>query len=214
METDDFWGDQVGFSDAIGFTNASLVKSTCAKDGAILKPSLPLAAIDRSFSIGGNASGVAPPVPSGGHVWATHTTAAAMTWWSVLAITVNEPWELLRTDLYPALPLSAELVVYDHRDPVGTAKLIAANATVLWEIQTPAAAEGYHGFEYLVIAPIIPYSGGWALLGKYRSNPTSTSLENLIAAVVAGELGKLTPISEQRGWSFDMAEVRTQNTPH
>ena len=138
----------MGFSDALGYTNASLVRSTCAKDGALLKPSLPLAAIDRSFSIGLNASSstVAPPVPAGGHVWATHTTAADMTWWFVLAISVEQPWELLRTDLYPALPLSEQVVVYDYRDPAGTAKLIEANETVLWEIQTPAAAEGYHGF--------------------------------------------------------------------
>ena len=104
----------------------------------------------------------------------------------MLAISVEQPWALLRTDLYPALPLTEEVVVYDYRDPIGTAKQVPANETVLWEIQTPAAdAEGNHGFEYLVIAPIIPTSGGWALLG---------------------ELGKLTPISEQRGWSFDLAE--------
>ena len=176
----------VGFSDALGFTNASLVKSTCASDGALLKPSLPLAAIDRTFSIRSNNShGVAPPVPALGHVWATHTTAADLTWWFVLAITVPEPWRLLRTDLYPVLPLSEQVVVYDHRDPIGTAQLIQANESVLWEIRTPAAKWGYHGFQYLVIAPLIPTSDGWFLLG---------------------ELAKLTPVSEQRGWSFDLAE--------
>ena len=156
----------VGFSDALGYTNATLVKSTCAKDGMLLKPSLPLAAIDRSFSIGSNESTVAPSVPAGSHVWTTHTSAAGQTWWFVLAISVEQPWELLRSDLYPVLPLSEQVVVYDYRDPAGTAKLIEANQTVLWEIQTPPAADGYHGFTYLVIASIIPTSGGWALLGE------------------------------------------------
>jgi hypothetical protein len=40
----------VGFSDALGHTNASLVLSTCRSDGLLLKPSLPLRAIDRTFS--------------------------------------------------------------------------------------------------------------------------------------------------------------------
>ena len=30
----------VGFSDALGYTNATLVRSTCASDGLLLKPSL------------------------------------------------------------------------------------------------------------------------------------------------------------------------------
>ena len=116
--------------------------------------SLPLAAIDRSFAIGSNGSTVAPSVPAGSHVWTTHTSAAGQTWWFVLAISVEQPWELLRSDLYPVLPLSEQVVVYDYRDPAGTAKLIEANQTVLWEIQTPPAADGYHGFTYLVIAAV------------------------------------------------------------
>jgi hypothetical protein len=125
-------------------------------------------------------------VPANGHVWATHTTAAGLTWWFVVAITVEKPWQLLRSDLYPSLPLSKHVVIFDHRDPSGTAKLIQANETVLWAIQTPPTGSAETlGFQFLVIAPLIPTSGGWALLG---------------------ELHKLTPISEQRGWSMDLAE--------
>jgi hypothetical protein len=191
-----------------------LVQSTCDSSGLLLKPSLPLAAIDRSFSTSttaaasisgrtnprrridrrrrvGAAADPPPAVPTGGHVWATHTAAAGLTWWFILAIAQSdhifdlEPWALLRTDLWPPLPRSEEVVVYDWRDPAGTARLIKANEAVLWMVQPPPAAEGYHSFSYLVVAPTIPTSGGWVLLG---------------------EPGKLTSVSEQRGWSFDLAQ--------
>ena len=43
------------------------------------------------------------------------------------------------------------MVVYDWRDPAGTATLVKANQTTLWQMQTPAAPEGYHGFSHLVV---------------------------------------------------------------
>ena len=71
----------VGFSDALGYENASLILRTCRPDGLLLKPTLPLAAIDRSFHVGDASLSVA--VPAGGHVWATHTAAANEIWFSV-----------------------------------------------------------------------------------------------------------------------------------
>ena len=56
----------VGFSDALGYTNASLVNRTCDSSGLLLKPSLPLAAIDRSFS---RARGRGRALPAMAHVW-------------------------------------------------------------------------------------------------------------------------------------------------
>ena len=191
----------VGFSDALGYTNASLVRSTCASDGLLLKPSLPLAAIDRTFSVGSPSgaasSSVGPPVPAGGHVWATHTRVGSATytegiWYSVLAITVHSEWSLLRSDLWPPLDEDADVVVWDWGD-VSSARLVKANTSELASLQTapapPLPAEPtprpVFDFTYKLVAPMIPTSGGWALLG---------------------EPDKLTPVSEQRQWSFDLAE--------
>ena len=42
----------VGFSDAIGQTNASLIRRTCNANGTLLKPSKPLTTIDRLVLLG------------------------------------------------------------------------------------------------------------------------------------------------------------------
>ena len=42
----------VGFSDAIGQTNASLIRRTCNANGTLLKPSKPLTTIDRLILLG------------------------------------------------------------------------------------------------------------------------------------------------------------------
>ena len=87
----------VGFSDALNYTNVSLVLSTCMTDGTLLKPSLPLRAIDRSFSrsttsdltrktTGADDHGemipfsAVGPLPSGANVLSTHSTIGNLTW--------------------------------------------------------------------------------------------------------------------------------------
>lgn len=195
----------VGFSDALGYTNASLIKATCDSAGLILKPSLPLAAIDRTFSIADVKSSVLSQraVPTGSHVWTTHTAAGdALLWYMVLSISVQHSWTLFRGDLWPPLPLTQDVVVWDYSN-AASARLVPGNTTELSELQTthghPESSVGDDmqplsqppplpsplDFSYKLIAPVMPFSGGWALLG---------------------EVDKLTPVSEQRQWDFDFAE--------
>ena len=42
----------VGFSDAVGQTNATLIRRTCNANGTLLKPSKPLTTIDRLILLG------------------------------------------------------------------------------------------------------------------------------------------------------------------
>ena len=173
----------VGFSDAIGFNNASLIKATCDSDGRLLKPSLPLAAIDRSFA----TEEVTKSLASGGHVWATHTASADFVWYMVLAITVHSDFTLLRSDLWPSLAASQDVVVWDSSDMMGSARLVKAEITELANLTTVAGSDTLNplDFKYKLVAPVMPGLGGWALLG---------------------EPDKLTPVSEQRQWSLDFAE--------
>ena len=199
----------VGFSDALGFNNASLIKSTCASDGLILKPSLPLAAIDRSFcrikdspaaGCGGQGQ---PPLPPHSQIWATHTAVCDHVWWFAVGISeVSHSLDganLLRSDLYPSLSAETDVVVWEWCDPAGTATLLKGQhgaspdvsaseslkggGSVLASMATTETSDG--DFKYVIVTPLLPDSGGWAFLG---------------------ELTKLTPVSEQRGFEFDLAE--------
>jgi hypothetical protein len=48
----DLCAGPVGFSDAIGQTNATLIRRTCTTNGTLLKPSKPLTTIDRLLLLG------------------------------------------------------------------------------------------------------------------------------------------------------------------
>ena len=50
----------VGFGDKSGFANASLLLASCARNGVLLKPSLPAAPLDTFFAV---APGQRPPTP-------------------------------------------------------------------------------------------------------------------------------------------------------
>ena len=161
----------VGFSDALGFNNATLIQATCASDGLLLKPSLPLAAVDRSFcrSLGGPEADCGapgrPPLPPHGQIWATHTAAAGNVWYYALGIAAVpgalSGAKLLRTDLYPPLSPEADVVVWEHRDPA-TATLVkgskdGGSAGVLTAMDTAASSDG--DFKYVVVSPVpAPYS--------------------------------------------------------
>ena len=50
----------VGFGDKAGFSNSSLLRAACARNGVLLKPSLPAAPLDLLFAV---APGKLPPTP-------------------------------------------------------------------------------------------------------------------------------------------------------
>ena len=187
----------VGFSDALGYNNVSLIKATCASDGLLLKPSLPLAAIDRSFCRSNATCGDhgRPSLPPHAQIWATHTATAGNVWYYALGIaemsgSLNGA-DLLRTDLYPPMSPEADVVVWEHRDPAATATLVKGikrggpgeQTGVLTAMNPLDESDGE--YKYVVVSPVLSDSGGWAFLG---------------------EVGKLTPVSVQRGWMFDLAE--------
>jgi hypothetical protein len=176
----------VGFSDALGYSNTTLIQAACDNTGKLLKPSLPLAAIDRTFSVAASATAV----PSDGHVWATHSAVdggvtGGPSWYMVLAITVHTDWKLLRSDLFPQLPPTQDVVVWDYSDVVGSPRLVKAGTSELASMQTTrqslVQSVGDLDYTYKLVTPVL--QGGWALLG---------------------EPNKLVPVSVQRGWQFNV----------
>lgn len=207
----------VGFSDALGYTNASLVRSTCAASGLLLKPSLPLAAIDRSFSRrthdsrqpSGRVFG-GPPVPPSSHVWATHTAVQQPGDQHVFYFAVSlgqgghplEPFGLVRSDLWPPLADDRDVVVWHFGDP-SSAHVVPGSSGVNDSMITTAVnakntTNGGRGAT----------TGGDSLL---LANLTGNGFAYVIVAPVLtggwallGELTKLTPVSVQRNFSFSV----------
>ena len=150
-----------------------------------MKPSLPLAAIDRTYSRTTVTKGApdvfgGPPLSADTHVWTTHTTVGTgggvLTWYFALSLVEEGALEtvtLVRTDLWPALAADADVVVWDHARGAGSAKLVKGGTDAALTV-----LEG-NGHAYRLVAPVM--AGGWAVLG---------------------EVGKLTPVSVQRRWAF------------
>ena len=119
------------------------------------------------------------------HVWTTHTTVGtgtgSLTWYFALSLVQEgalEPVTLVRADLWPVLAADADVVVWDHARPAGSATLIKGGGGGDGGDAALAVLEG-DGHAYRLVAPVM--ASGWAVLG---------------------ELGKLTPVSVQRRWSF------------
>ena len=100
----------VGFSDAIGQTNASLIRRTCSQNGTLLQPSKPLTTIDRLLLA--SEANDAPTVL--GSYSGTSVAAPVRAWyvvsfgsWAHGAHQPRPDFSLFSSDLWP--PLSATL---------------------------------------------------------------------------------------------------------
>ena len=186
----------VGFSDAVGHSDPELILRTCTADGLLLKPSRPLAAIDRSFSRRGGS----PGVPARSHVWSTHTAAAGGNVWyyavSLVQSGLLEPFELLRDDLWPQLSPSTAVVAWDPFGSINKAREVAA--------AEPIAV--LQGEGHAAVAVALVMSSGWALLGEpLKLNPISEQRQfeltfdaNVLTVSMAGAPGERCLVSAWR----------------
>lgn len=101
----------VGIGDAVGATNKTLVRATCRADGLLLKPSLPLAAMDLTF--------LYPAPPLGQENWNTSMVAMQAGTWipsssspssstgppfvHVVVVDAAEPVVVYPSDIYPSI---------------------------------------------------------------------------------------------------------------
>eukprot|EP00051_Salpingoeca_urceolata_P017933 m.248958 g.248958 ORF g.248958 m.248958 type:complete len:817 (+) comp19081_c0_seq6:1182-3632(+) len=87
-------------SDAVGFSNVSLIRMTCMADGRLLQPSAPARAIDANFlpeAFPQSSAAAESPVARVQHVYsvmATHTAVAGRRWTHVLAVGLNNSFSL------------------------------------------------------------------------------------------------------------------------
>ena len=108
-------GGPVGFGDGLGFTNATLLNSTCRSDGVLLQGSLPATPLDAWY--GGYlppgsriASAptflpIAPPQGASSYPYPYPMSATHTLWASIIALNLPTPGISLATwDLSPPLP--------------------------------------------------------------------------------------------------------------
>ncbi len=142
----------VGIGDRIGEADIALIRRTCRADGVLVRPDVPIAAIDRTA--------FTAPVWSGESLVATtHSDHAAGRWGYVLTCNVgsDEPaaaWVSFG-DLGDDLPDTDELAVYDWR--TGGIEVLPRDS--LFETGALARAD----WDYRVLAPV--FANGVAVVG-------------------------------------------------
>jgi hypothetical protein len=170
----------------VGNANASLIMTCCrANDGLILKPDRPATTMDAAFASVFTAKEVAAdlPIANVASTYSTHVAGGSpIRWQYVMAMTLAQPFTVRFTDLGPSFGVT-NYVAFDYFNPLAGGPYV--NASSPHVIQTgqgvPGAPSDALAMRYHVLAPVLPGTGGW---------------------VVLGELGKVVPMSVLRVTSF------------
>eukprot|EP01060_Flectonema_neradi_P034904 TRINITY_DN6260_c1_g1_i2.p1 TRINITY_DN6260_c1_g1~~TRINITY_DN6260_c1_g1_i2.p1 ORF type:complete len:789 (+),score=122.23 TRINITY_DN6260_c1_g1_i2:47-2413(+) len=92
----------VGFADAIGYTNYSVLWPTTSQSGSLLHGSRPLTPLESTFYSG---------TGSGAGAWHTHSQVSDSFWYSVLLTAVGPHYQLSTSDFYPRPSDGSQYVV-------------------------------------------------------------------------------------------------------
>ncbi len=138
----------VGIGDRVGVADPALVRRTCRADGILVKPDLPVAALDRSLDLVVVFSRKLL-------VGATSTTHRAGTWHYAVSANVRDDGDAAAEAVSLAeLGVDGPAVVWDWRRR--TAELVEAGGG--WEVEL-----GPHEWDYRVVVPVL--AGGIAVVG-------------------------------------------------
>jgi hypothetical protein len=149
----------VGLGDRLGRTDRELVLRTCRADGRLVKPDVPVAALDRCFA----SHSMLMPAPLVGE---THSQHAAGTWTYVVALNVHMGGEHLSVDLsleeLGAYAPGGPLAVYDWRKR--RLEPLASGAPLHFEL-APL------DWDFRVLCPVL--EGGVVVLGDPQRYATA-----------------------------------------
>ena len=138
----------VGIGDAVGVADPVLVRRTCRADGILVKPDLPVAALDRCL----DRVVVASRRLLVGATWTRHR---AGTWHYVVAANVRDDGDPVTERItLEELGVDEAVVVWDWRRR--TAQLVEAGGG--WDVEL-----GPHDWDYRVVAPLL--ADGVAVVG-------------------------------------------------
>jgi hypothetical protein len=135
----------VGVGDQIGAADAGLIRRTCRADGVLVRPDVPVAAIDRAA--------LDAPVWSGALLTGTaHTQHAAGRWGYAVTANVGMDQQpntarVALSDLGEDVPATERVALYDWR--AGTLEVLPRDG--VYDVALDPA-----GWDYRVIAPVLP----------------------------------------------------------
>jgi hypothetical protein len=185
----------VGIGDRLGRTDRALVMRTCREDGMLVKPDVPVAALESCYRGHPNAE----PRPLVGEA---HTRHPAGLWHYVVGIHVWRgegpiPYRFALEDLGPLRP-EGPLLAYDFRR-ARAERIEAVGADPAWEVELEPLA-----WDYRVLCPILP--GEIAVVGDVSRYVTAgdARLRDVRASqsgVVFEALGGPGEHFEITGWS-------------
>lgn len=163
----------VAIGDQIGCTNRDLVMRTCREDGVLVKPDVPIAAVDRCFSA--NSFFVAEPL-----VGETYSAHPAGLWLYVVTLNAHQGKKTLSArvrlaDLGELRP-KAPVLAYDWRRR--TWSRLEPDAG--WEVELP-----FQDFDYRVLCPLL--RGNIAVFGDVRRY--ATVADRRVAGIAETEAG-------------------------
>lgn len=181
----------VGFSDAAGRTNGTLLAATALQDGTLVQPSRPALPIDLSYGSSW----------SNGYVLATQSGGEQAWGWYVIAHQLSAPFQVVPTrDLYGG-PAPSASVLWRKWDGsaggcVNQSALTAACASPEMPV-LPAAVKGEAYYHPTLVVGSVLCSSQWALLGdltKFASLST-----DLFASVECTPRGVQVQMAEFSG---------------
>eukprot|EP00041_Stephanoeca_diplocostata_P032956 m.1075300 g.1075300 ORF g.1075300 m.1075300 type:complete len:922 (-) comp24239_c0_seq10:1896-4661(-) len=181
----------VGFGDAAGRSNVSLLRAMALADGTLVKPSRPVTAADVTLmSSAWNHGPLQQPQDNGklsGFILVSHSgalsqqtyplgeTAAKDVWgWYVLGHQLTEPWQPAMADLYPRPHANTRLVWrrFVMEDQRSSACRNGTNASLCVSSSPPILPAATEGAEFyrpsLVTASRVCPESGWIVVGSLR----------------------------------------------
>eukprot|EP01052_Picozoa_sp_SAG31_P016505 SAG31_NODE_1095_length_9928_cov_5.441042_8_plen_1013_part_00 len=206
-----------GVADQKGYANFSRILQACTAHGELLHADKPATPIDAMFS-------PHHPYRPSGEVWQTHVEFEGLGIWRyVLAIDVDDAWPMQRAHLWPATPQTrssnrGEMVMRWHdrhlcgHGPGCATRWPADSAPLQLRTDKPQplpSGQQNHGFDLLVLAPIIwSTSGrGIALLGEVaKITSVSRARFRNVTTAISGESSALLSI-ELGGAPLEFVEV-------
>ena len=175
----------IGFSDAPGWTNASLLARTCDAHGALLQPSRPITSVDSTFDA---TPGAAPQ----GYVLGTHSSlggSAVAVAHYVLAHQLSADFALRALDLWPPLAPGAQYATASWDALEGCANASTAAGCGISLLTAPPSPAGQ-----LLVLPRFP-------AGADAFAPSLTIVVprcNASGAALFGDAAKFATMSAQR----------------
>ena len=194
----------VGLSDAIGHTNATLLKRIIRQDGVLLKPSKPVTAVDSTFLSEGHPRLVSPLSQAGGDGGYVYGTAGFGQSWYFVSFLLPSVYTVTLRDFWPNVPLNnnqPNVLAYRQFD-AGVSCQNGTNAESSGCVQFAKHLSRHDRSAEVLEVP----SAGTASTGQRLYSPAVTSVWQPCTQggwILLGELDKYVTLSPQR---FDKVE--------